>query len=528
MSLARSLDRRQGGHLVVDSLVSSGVEHVFGLPASHVIEIYDALSQTTRIKTIVARTEQGATYMADGYARRGRRPGIAVLTGGPGLGNAVTGLQTAHADSSPVVVVTSDVDPVVPGRRPMGIPHEIHDADALSAATGATVHRADTSDAIAACITSAVRGTLSGRHRPSVGVIARSALEGDAEVSGRPGGQAGSPSGDDPLRVSVDRTIELLKGSRQPLILAGAGVLWASAEDLLADTVERTGALCLTTVPARSAIDDTNPRWAGVVDNDEARQLLRSSDLVLALGTSFGWATTRAWTLELPKRLVHVDVDEAELGKHYDAELAVRASVDDFLGLLNATLPRTGSGDAAPVAARRTNDWIRALDAAVPAEATIVFDVTMALRWVSGLHASPRRRLMMPWNSMNMGWAYPAALGAQVAARDEVVVAIVGDGGALFSLGEIATAIEGGLPVCLVIFNNHSYGTIADLQDEVCGGRRFGVDLVGPDFVAVASAFGMAGYAVDSPAALGQALQSALTCQEPTLIEVAVAFEDLR
>lgn len=374
-----------GGDAAVAALRSGGVETVFGIPASYTVEIYDALARTGGIRSVTARNEQAAAFMADGYARRSGGPGVVIVTGGPGLGNTVTGLQTAYADSSPVVVVASDHDPDQRAAHPAGLPHEAFDQEALAAAAGALVRRADDPGSIRAAVTETLADCLNER-RPGVVLIGRSALEAPE-----------SP---------------------------------APAEDR----------------PRRAA-----PPAAGPEDADR------------------------------------------------------------------------------PGAARVSHPWIDPIAAALPDRpATVCVDVTMALRWIPGcIPPGPERRLMAPWSFQTLGWAYAAAIGAQAAAPGDAVLAVMGDGGALFTLGEMAAAVEHRLPVCLLVFNNRSYGIIAELQDEACGGRRFGVDLEQPDFTAAAEAFGMPACRVESPDRLEAALRRSIGAGRPSLVEARVSLADL-
>lgn len=374
-----------GGDAAVAALRAGGVKTVFGIPAGYTVEIYDALARTGGIRSVAARNEQAAAFMADGYARRSGGPGVVIATGGPGLGNTVTGLQTAYADSSPVVVVASDHDPDQRAAHPAGLPHEAFDQEALAAAAGALVRRADDPGSIRAAVEETLADCLN-RRRPGVVLIGRSALEAP---------EAPAPAEDRPRRAAS---------------------------------------------PA-----------AGTEDADRAA----------------------------PARISH--------------------------------------------------PWIDPIKAALPDRpATVCVDVTMALRWIPGcIPAGPERRLMAPWSFQTLGWAYAAAIGAQAAAPGDAVLAVMGDGGALFTLGEMAAAVEQRLPVCLLVFNNRSYGIIAELQDEVCGGRRFGVDLEQPDFTAAAEAFGMPACRVDAPDQLEAALRRSLGGGRPSLVEARVSLADL-
>ena len=522
-----------GGDAVVSALRNSGVTTVFGIPASYTVEIYDALARKGGIRSIVARNEQAAAFMADGYARRSGEPGVVIVTGGPGLGNTVTGLQTAFADSSPLVVIASDLDPARRTAHPVGLPHEAVDQEGLAEATGAIVARADDAGSIRGAVEETLAGSCGGRPRPGVVLIGRSALEAP-EAQGRAGGKPRPATPPEVSPEDLDRVAGLLRSATNPIVVAGAGVVRGRAEQELARFLTVGGLPVVTTVPGRSAAHE-NTGWVGVLDNPAVRAMVEDSDVVLALGTSFGAATTAEWTLRINGSLVHVDIDPFSLGRHYEPALAIETDVRSFLASLTEMTSHYAWSDRRPDARpqptplRVVHPWIEPIEAVLPSrDVTICGDVTMAMRWIpGGMSLGPERRLMTPWNFMTLGWAYAAALGVQAAAHGDTVLAVMGDGGALFTLGELATAIENRLPVCLLVYNNHSYGIIAEVQDVFCEGRRFGVDLQQPDFVAAARAFGMPASRAGNPEELEAALRRHIGKGEPSLIEAHVGIADL-
>lgn len=522
-----------GGDAAVRTLRRNGVDTVFGIPASYTVEIYDAILRQGGIRSIVARNEQAAAFMADGYARRSGRPGVVVVTGGPGLGNTVTGLQTAYADSSPVVVIASDHNPPQRIAQPLGLPHEAFDQAALAEATGARVVRADDGASIGAAVEETLRACRSGRPGPGVVLISRAALEAPESL---PSAREVRPAAPDPEHPEVaaeelEQVVRLLSAASDPVLLVGAGVVRAGAQAELADLVRTTGLPVVTTVPARHTVDPATG-WVGVMNNDATRAILERADLVIAVGTSFGIASTGHWMLRIGGSLVHVDVDPTSLGQHYQPDLAIVADAGSFLASLTDLLNRKGTGSVRPPTAKAptvSHPWTDPIGSALPTHGvTICGDVTMALRWIPGDPSlGPERRLMTPWNFMTLGWAYAAALGVQAAAPEDTVLAVMGDGGALFTLGELATAVEHDLPVCLLVYNNRSYGIIAEVQDELCEGRRFGIDLEQPDFAAVARAFGINSSRADTPDELQDALRKHLATGEPSLVEARLGIADL-
>jgi thiamine pyrophosphate-dependent acetolactate synthase large subunit-like protein len=517
-----------GGDAVLDGLLAAGVRVLFGIPASHVIEIDDAVTRRPEVTFIVARNEQTAAYMADGYARRSRRPGVAVVTGGPGLTNALTGLHTAVADSVPVVVVASDLGPEARSRHPLGIPHELADAASAAAGTGAVVHRFDDVLDITRSVRDAVLASVDGRPRPAAIIVSRAALNRSMPERSDSREEPILHQPDPPSAETLERVRDLLAAAQRPLIIAGAGVVRASGGPALAAFLDRTRVPCLTTVPGRSALAAEHPSFVGVLDHPAARALVEQADAVIAIGASFGAATTGGWSLTVPEDLCHVDIDPEELGRHYVPALPIVADAAVFLrAAVGVCEPHPAAGWAASLPPRR-HPWLDAVDAALPErQACVAVDVGTITGWVAGgLSCGPRRELMLPWNAMTMGWAYAAALGAAAAGQDDAVVALLGDGGMLFCIGELATAVAHHLPVVAVVFNNRSYGVIAKLQDAACEGRRMGVELQGPDFAAIARGFGMHAATVTEPEALTAALSEALARRAPALIEVMVDLEE--
>ena len=520
-----------GGDAVLSALRDAGITTVFGIPASYTVEIYDAIARKGRVRSIVARNEQAAAFMADGYARRSGEPGVVIVTGGPGLGNAVTGLQTAYADSSPVVVIASDHNPCQRRSHPVGLPHEAFDQAALAEATGAEVVRADDPRSVAPAVTEVLAACRAGRPKPGVVLISRAALEA-SEAPRRSSGNRSNPAPRVATTAELEEVARLLGGATSPIVLAGAGIVRGRAEKELARFLNAADLAVVTTVPGRAAVTRQSG-WVGVLDNPAGRAVVEQADLVVALGTSFGWASTAGWTLRIDGKLVHVDIDPASLGAYYEPDLAIEADVGSFLASLTEvmghTRPKSGGRRPDLEPATVSHPWTDPIDRVLPAAgATICGDVTMAMRWIPGaVSLGPERRLMTPWNFQTLGWAYAAALGVQAAAPDDTVLAVMGDGGALFTLGEMATAVEHELPVCLLVYNNRAYGIIAEAQDILCEGRRFGIDLEQPDFVASAGAFGMAASRADTPDELEAALRKHLGSGEPSLIEATVGIDDL-
>lgn len=530
----------QGGVEVTNALIEEGVECVFGIPATHVIEVYEALRREPSFRSVVGRNEQATAYMADGYARRSRQLGVTVVTGGPGLGNTVTGLQCAWADSVPMLVITSDLDDQTRAAGRSGIPHETFDSFATAASTGAVAMRADLAGEISKKLKSTVEEMTSGRNRPGVLLVSRSALETqnrdliDTTYNSTAAKASKSiaknwnslPEHLEPK--SLDLVIETLRSAKRPLLLAGMGVYWSSAEKMLLEFLEVNQIPCLTTVPATGVIPISSRAPMGIVSQVPNQKILEEADVILTLGSSFGAVTSRSSDLKLNAKLIHVDVDQAELGRQYKPFVQLRTDPKTFLEALDTKLAGQSVVDAGvwkpSIAVSSKNPWVNAIrEATEGLNTTIMADVCITSDWLfKGELASENRKIFMPWNYMNLGWAYAAALGAQAAAPDDFVIAVMGDGGALFTMGEASTAVESKLPVCLLVFNNNKYGTIALVQDSWFDGQRFDVDIDLPDWGILAKSFGLTYEKCETPESLSATLRDVAAARRPSIVEVPI------
>ncbi len=523
------------GQITVDFLQENEIEVVFGIPATHIVELYEGVRQASSIRSVVGRNEQATSYMADGYARRSRKIGLTLVTGGPGLGNSIAGLQCAYADSSPVLLLTSDLNPELRSRRPLGIPHETFESEDLARATGAHTQRIDSPHAITECLAFVTRAILTGRHRPGVCIYSRSTLENNQarQSISTPKVQkiVQMKSEAKNQEVAMSSIIESLKSSKKPLILAGMGVYWANAENELLEIVTKFKIPCLTTVPATGVIPRLDPNLIGNVSLGSNQNLLTEADYIVAVGASFGSVTTSNRSLNIRGKIAQINIDPHDIGQIYPAEPGILMDAKDFLTSMIHLLQSNAelSGKWSPTfSISYENPWVKAIENATNTlSTTVVADVCITSDWIfKSLPVTRSRRIFMPWNYMNMGWSYAAAIGMKAAAPKDFVISVMGDGGALFSLGEAATSVENNLPVCLLIFNNKSYGTISLVQQDWFTGNKFGVDLGTPDFRAYAEAFGLPYKRCDSPEELTTTLREFSKINQSTLIEVPIELRN--
>lgn len=528
-----------GARLLVEALEAEDVEAVFGLIGSHVTAIYDALLGAPRIRTIDARHEQGAAYMADGYARATGRPGVCLVTAGPGATNTLTAAGTAFADSSPLLVIAGQVPSDVLGLH-KGAFHECADQLGMFRPVTGWQGRPRHASEIPALVHQAFATLRQGRPRPAYLEIPCDLLEALAPRSaGGPAAQRPRPA----VELDVRKAVAMLRASRAPALWAGGGVIRSGASEELRGLAEALGAPVFVTCSGKGAIPADHPLAVDYwLPSEPARALLERADLVLAVGTRFTSMATAGWRLRLP-RLVQIDIDPGELGKNYPVELGLVGDARTVLGQLRASGAEDGWGDrasrASDIASVRlaveadaagrfpeSLELLRGIRAAVARDAIIVCDITtlgtLARRYFPVYEPGT---FVCPLGFGTLGSAYPLALGAKAGRPDRQVVAICGDGGFLFNLQELATAVQSGLDAVVLLVNDGGYGAIRDWQRRHAGGRFTGVDLHTPDFVGVAQAFGALGLRAKGTADVPDLLRAALREPRPVLLEVPVTLE---
>ena len=533
-------DLRTGGQWVVDALASEGVRHVFGIPGVHNLAIYDALPGQPGIAHILARHEQGAAFMADGYARASGEPGVVAVTTGPGATNALTPLVESYASSVPVLLVMSDIPEQLIGKN-LGALHEVpNQIDCFRPVTRwAEVVRDGAG--IAPAVQEAFARLRSRRPGPIALSIPTDRLmgKGPGALHERRGARPRCES------ALVERAAALLRGARRPLVITGGGVVAAGAEAELVALARRLDAPVITTVNGRGAMPETDPRWLGVLPNRLATQpALEAADVILAVGCRFAHRSTKGLLSNLELRPEQT-ADPPRPGSGGDgpavqargrhrrrcAGRARRAPRGPGAGAPAAT-----DWDRAALARQRDARWARwtetdarlihMLRDALPPEGIVVNDQTGLNYWMEWHYpVLAPRTFLYPIGSATLGYAVPAAIGAKIARPDRPVVAVVGDGGFLFSVGELATAVKYALGIVYLVLNDNRYGAIKYLQEAMFAGRWGEADLANPDFAALARAFGAEGHVVKQVDDLPRALSRALAHPGPTVLELPVAID---
>lgn len=523
-----------GGDLLVRRLHELGVRHVFGYPGGPLTPLYDALYREQAVRHILARHEQGAAFMADGYARATGKPGVCITVCGPGAFNAATPIAGAFSDSVPVLLINGQV----PSREPRsGYYHENDQLQAFAPFTKAQI-RVEHVAALVPELDRAWATTLAGRPGPVLFEVTGCVLRAEAKSAAMPAVPS-LPSPSAPTPEDVERLARLLGSWRRPLLMAGGGVLSADACSELRELAERLGAPVFHTLMGKSALATDHPLAAGLpwkqATSDATDMgafmspLFAEADGMLAIGCRFTQVTTGTWSLRPPSALAQIDIDAAELGRHYPIVLGIqadaRATLRELLHLLPPE-PRTPWADAKPPREQRLiagMDLSGAIRRALPRNAVVVADVTqLAYRMLVDFPVYEPRTFLHPAGGVSMGYGLPAALGAKAALPDHPVVAIMGDGCFQMTGMELATTMQERLPMVVVLIHDGSLTLIKMLQHRKYENRFIGVDLRNPDFGLLAKAFGVRAWRVDSERALESALREAITVNEPGLVEFVI------
>ena len=525
-----------GAESLVRSLVAHGVDTVFGLPGVQIMPIFDALHGHPEVRVVNVRHEQAAAYMADGYARASGRPGVALVVPGPGALNAAGALGTAYSASSPVLLISGQIGTGDLGRR-RGVLHEVDDQLEVFRPLTKWSHRVMEADGIPGAVRRAFQELCTGRPRPVELELPPDVLTAPAP-EGNEGPDTYAPPA--PTPEAVADAAQLLSNARRVLIWAGGGAVRSHAGEELAAVAELLGAPVVTTPEGKGAIPEDHPLSLGACYSTfgPAQWLAPQADVVLAVGTRFTLPMTGPWSLRPPQALVQIDIDPEEVGQSYPAQVGLVGDARLALGALRERLE----------GAQRASSWtqeefhaarlqaeqevheltsfqlpiVNALRQEMDRDAVLVSGVTNVAYWANLAYPvyEPDTYLTSSYFA-TLGFAFPTALGAKVARPERQVVALTGDGGFLYDVGELATAVQHGINIVVVVFNDNAFGASLNDQQTRYQGRVIGTQLHNPDFVKLAESFGAVGMRAQ-PEEFGPGLRQALSAQRPVLLEVPI------
>ncbi len=531
-----------GGEAVACALETLGVRHVFGIVSVHNLPIYDAIARRGTITPISVRHEQAAAHAADGYARATGELGVVIASTGPGTTNTMTGLFEASFASSPVLLVTGQIDSRYLGKA-KGFLHEAEHQRTMLSSLCRRVDTVRRTEDIGRAIVAVADSIRAGRPQPGAVEIPIDQQYRRAEVV-VPGPQADSSYVPD--TDAVAKVAAALCAATRPVLWAGGGVVSSGAGPALVALAERLSAPVVTTVEGRGSIAEDHPLCLGALTTSPpVEDVVSSADVVLAVGTRFQGSSTRNWSLSFGGTLAHLDVDPAVIGRSYPTALPVVGDARIGLELLLSIVDRVSTDPthaekarSAALTARadaRTQlgeDHCQIMDAIrrhAPRESVIVRDATVpAYLWGDRLLPILQPRTSMRPASAAIGPGLPLALGAAVGSGRPAVL-IAGDGGFMLHVGELATAVQHDVPVVICLFNDRGYGVLRGIQARQFEGRTTGVDLTTPDFPALATSMGVQASRVSDPAEFESRFRDAIASGQPALLDIdLLALSPLR
>jgi len=539
---------KTGAEILWECLEREHVTTVFGYPGGAILPAYDALKHS-KVHHVLVRHEQGATHMADGYARASGEVGVAIATSGPGATNMVTGIATAMLDSSPIVCITGQV-----GSKLIGS-DAFQETDITGVTLPITKHNYLVTHAseVARTIREAFYVARSGRPGPVLVDITKDAQQTSCEFdweAAKPQLPGYRPDLS-PEQAEYEQALELIKNAKRPVILAGHGIIISGAMKEVRDFAERTGIPVALTLLGLGAFPASHPMNLGMMGmHGEAwvNHTIQEADLLLAFGMRFDDRVTGTLKTYAPNaKKIHVEIDPAEINKNVKVDVAL---VGDLREVLNELLPHVASvdrsewldyidrlkGDAAVrdiqnlpdnghlYAAHVINDlWRETRDS----DSIVVTDVGQHQMWEAQYYKHDRPRSLITSGGLGtMGFALPAAIGAKVARPNAEVWVVVGDGGFQMTMSELATIVQENLKVNIAIINNGFLGMVRQWQEFFYERNYQATPLLNPDFVKLADAYGIRSMAVKQRSEVVPAVQSARGHDGPVLINFKVEQED--
>jgi acetolactate synthase-1/2/3 large subunit len=539
--------KRTGAQILWEALVLEGVTDVFGYPGGAILPAYDAMLGYP-IRHILVRHEQGATHMADGYARASGKVGVAIATSGPGATNMVTGIATAMMDSSPIVCITGQV-----GSKLIGS-DAFQETDITGITLPITKHNylVTSAEDVAPAVREAFAVARSGRPGPVLVDITKDAQQASCEVDWAATEPQLSEAYDDALPGDGDvrDAIDLIHAAERPLILAGHGVMVSGAERQILALAERAQIPIAVTLLGIGGIPASHPLNLGMMGmHGEAwvNTAIQEADLLIALGMRFDDRVTgNLKTYARTAKKIHVDIDRAEINKNVRVDVGIakdlREALDEWLPLVqpgdrSAWMARIDAlkGDSAVrdiqnlpddghlYAAHVINDLWRI----TKGEALVVTDVGQHQMWEAQYYKHNRSRSLITSGGLGtMGFALPAAIGAKIACPEAEVWVVVGDGGFQMTMPELATVVQEKLDINIAIINNGFLGMVRQWQEFFYDKRYAATPITAPDFAKLADAFGIAATTVTRRSDVEGAVESARRQQRAALIDFKVEQED--
>ncbi len=538
----------RGGEAIIESLKNMGVKTIFGYPGGQTIPFYDMLYDAD-IEHILVRHEQCAAHAADGYARASGRVGVCLATSGPGATNLVTGIGTAYMDSSPIVAITGQVPTHLIGND------AFQEADIIGITMPIVKHsfQPKNPDLLPSIVKSSFEIAATGRPGPVLIDVPKEVQEGeltafDDTIIDTPGY---NPTIKGNLR-QVKKACNLIREAKKPLILAGAGVIMSNACCELKEFAETINAPVMTSLLGKGAFDETSDLALGMlgmhgrkVSNDTVNE----SDLLIAVGIRFSDRTTGRLDSFVPDtKVIHIDIDPAEIGKNVEVDLPIVGDAKNILSSLNKSLKGYSTSDDVNkwtdmIKQRKTDllprvtyddvplkpqTVIKEISEVLTADSILTTDVGQNQMWAAHFYDTQKPRKFLSSGGLGtMGFGFPSAIGAKVACPEDPVVSLSGDGGFLMVCQELATVYDYDLPVIAIVLENRTLGMVYQWQSLLYNNRHSQtVFKDSPDFVKLAESFNINAERITKPGETKEALSKAIKDNEAILLDIVIDSEE--
>jgi acetolactate synthase-1/2/3 large subunit len=548
-----SMKKLTGAQIVIESLLAEGVDVIFGYPGGAILPTYDALLDS-KIKHVLVRHEQGAAHMAEGYARVTGKPGVVMVTSGPGATNAVTGIADAYMDSTPLVVISGQVSTSLIGND------AFQEADIVGITRPCTKHNYLVKDIrdLARTIKEAFYIAGSGRPGPVVVDLPKDVQQAEhtfkfpetVELRGYKPTIRGNPR-------QIERVIEAIENSERPLFYVGGGVQWSGAAPELQQLARGLGIPVTETLMALGSMPASDPLRLGMLGmhgSYATNTAVCNTDCLIAIGARFDDRVTGRVANFAPKAetIVHIDIDPSSISKNVKVDIPIVGDIKHVLTDM-LTLAKGREGIARRRAAwqkwhQQIQRWQkekplyengRRADHITPVqvigelyeltkgECIIATDVGQHQMWVAQLFPFERPRSFLTSGGLGtMGYGLPAGIGAKFAAPDREVVVVSGDGSIQMNIQELGTAVEYGIDIKVIILNNYFLGMVRQWQEKFYNERYSYSAMSVPNFVKLAEAYGAHGFRIDKPKDLAKTMKEAFATRGPVLIDVAIPKEE--
>lgn len=540
-----------GAQILLEGLKREGVDVIFGYPGGAVIDIYDELSRSN-LKHILVRHEQGAVHAADGYARASGKVGVCLVTSGPGATNAVTGIATANSDSIPLVVITGQVSSPLIGND------AFQEVDTIGITRSCTKHNYLVKDVtkLATVIRQAFYLARTGRPGPVLIDLPKDVVNARTEFVWPDEVQMRSYNPNTKPNLSqLKRAVDLLVGAGEPVIIIGGGVISSGASEEVAELAESTHTPVVSTLMGLGGYPGSGPMWKGFLGMHGeyvANKAVADSDLIIAVGTRFADRVTgRLDAFASGAKIVHIDIDPTSIRKNVKVDVPIVADCKEALKELLKILRKRreekdwekahmpwnhslasirqkhplGYGRGEEI---RPQEVVELLYKITGGDAVITTEVGQNQMWAAQFFPYDRPRTFLSSGGLGtMGYGLPAAIGAQFARPDKLVIDIAGDGSIQMNIQEMMTAVQNRLPIKVVILNNFYLGMVRQWQEFFYNKTYSHTEMLAqPDFVKLAEAYGAEGYRITRPEELEPTLERALKSPGTAIVDVVVRREE--